>query len=44
MQVIADRSEFRGARFEEDETDQQVLRVINRKLAGDWYIALVGAR
>jgi len=32
---IADSSEFRGARFEEDETDQKVLRRINRKLTCD---------
>jgi len=32
-----DRSEFRGARFEEDETDQQVLRATNGKLARDRY-------
>jgi len=34
---IADRSEFRGPRLEEDKTDQQVLRATNRKLACDGY-------
>jgi hypothetical protein len=33
--AIADRSELRGARFEEDKTDQQVLHATNRKLARD---------
>ena len=37
--VTADRSEFRGARFEEDKTDQQVFREANRKLACDEHIS-----
>jgi len=37
-QTIADRSEFRGARFEEDKTDQKLLRGINQKLMCDGYI------
>jgi hypothetical protein len=36
--VTADRSEFRGARFQEDKTDQQVLRETNRELACDGYL------
>jgi len=39
---IADRSEFRGARFEEDKTDQRILRAGNRKLACDRYISIFG--
>jgi hypothetical protein len=35
--LLADRSEFRGARFKEDKTDQQVLRATDRKLACDGY-------
>ena len=34
---ISERSVFRGAGFEEDRTDQQVLRATNRKLACDAY-------
>jgi len=40
---IADRSEFRGARFEEDKTDQQVLRATNRRLACDRYSTEAGS-
>jgi len=37
--AIADRSELRGAGFEDDRTDHQVLRGTNRKLACDGYNA-----
>jgi hypothetical protein len=40
--AIADRSEFRGARFEEDKTDQRVLHATHRKLACDGYRLLSG--
>jgi len=35
---MADRNESRGARFEGDKTDRQVLRATNRKLACDRYM------
>ena len=42
-QRAVERSELRGARFEEDKTDTRVLRATNRKLAFDGYIVTDGA-